>query len=311
MTADYHLHSCFSGDSETPTEEMIKKGLAQGLSLMCMTDHLDMDYPYSDVSFDLDADAYFREMHRLQEAYHDRIEIRIGAELGIQPQLGDAYRQWLSDKSFDFLIGSTHLVDRFDPYYPDFWTSYDAASGVNRYLDVTLQNIRAFDDFDVYGHIDYIIRYVPDGDRVFSYKKHADHRTGKHVCNQHLYPIINHLIITDEHADNRLSSHKIQQCGRNSGYQAADLRKAFYFPEAADISSSIAVTQQWLYSVCQSHLQESNEHIGFKNNTDGCHRCISIFYQNLVDYNGGNAHENRKDSSWEAGSADSLRDIFS
>ena len=95
-------------------------------------------------------------------------------QLGIQPQLGDAYRQWLSDKSFDFLIGSTHLVDRFDPYYPDFWTSYDAASGVNRYLDVTLQNIRAFDDFDVYGHIDYIIRYVPDGDRVFSYKKHAD-----------------------------------------------------------------------------------------------------------------------------------------
>ena len=65
-------------------------------------------------------------------------------------------------------------MDRFDPYYPDFWTSYDAASGVNRYLDVTLQNIRAFDDFDVYGHIDYIIRYVPDGDRVFSYKKHAD-----------------------------------------------------------------------------------------------------------------------------------------
>lgn len=30
MTADYHLHSCFSGDSETPTEEMIKKGLAPG-----------------------------------------------------------------------------------------------------------------------------------------------------------------------------------------------------------------------------------------------------------------------------------------
>ena len=46
---------------------------------------------------------------------------------------------------------------------------------VNRYLDVTLQNIRAFDDFDVYGHIDYIIRYVPDGrSPFFSYKKHAD-----------------------------------------------------------------------------------------------------------------------------------------
>ena len=178
MTADYHLHSCFSGDSGTPTEDMIKKGLAQGLSLLCMTEHLDLDYPYSDVTFDLDTDAYFREMRRLQDAYHDRLEIRIGAELGLQPHLGGAYRQWLSDKSFDFLIGSTHLVDRLDPYYPDFWSSFDAVSGVNRYLDVTLENIRAFDDFDVYGHIDYIIRYIPEGERVSkaSDQKREGHR---------------------------------------------------------------------------------------------------------------------------------------
>ena len=113
-------------------------------------------------------------MRRLQDVYRNRLELRIGVEIGLQPHLGDAYRTWLSDKSFDFLIGSTHLVDRFDPYYPDFWSSYDAASGVNRYLDVTLQNIRAFDDFDVYGHIDYIIRYVPDGERIFPYAQHAD-----------------------------------------------------------------------------------------------------------------------------------------
>lgn len=153
---------------------MIKKGLEHGLSLMCMTEHLDLDYPYEDVSFDLDAEAYVREMRRLQDVYRNRLELRIGVEIGLQPHLGDAYRTWLSDKSFDFLIGSTHLVDRFDPYYPDFWSSYDAASGVNRYLDVTLQNIRAFDDFDVYGHIDYIIRYVPDGERIFPYAQHAD-----------------------------------------------------------------------------------------------------------------------------------------
>ena len=109
MTADYHLHSCFSGDSETPTEDMIKKGLERGLSLMCMTEHLDLDYPYEDVSFDLDAEAYVREMRRLQDVYRNRLELRIGVEIGLQPHLGDAYRTWLSDKSFDFLIGSTHL----------------------------------------------------------------------------------------------------------------------------------------------------------------------------------------------------------
>ena len=78
MTADYHLHSCFSGDSETLTEDMIKKGLERGLSLMCMTEHLDLDYPYEDVSFDLDAEAYVREMRRLQDVYRNRLELRIG-----------------------------------------------------------------------------------------------------------------------------------------------------------------------------------------------------------------------------------------
>lgn len=174
MTADYHLHSCFSSDSKTPTEAMVKEGVARGLSLLCLTEHLDLDYPYSDTAFDLDTEAYFQEMKRLREDYRERIELLTGAELGLQPHLGDAYRSWLSDKSFDFLIGSTHLVDRLDPYYPDFWASFDASSGVARYLDVTLENIQAFDDFDVYGHIDYIIRYVPDGERIFPYAQHAD-----------------------------------------------------------------------------------------------------------------------------------------
>ena len=131
---------------------------------MCMTEHLDLDYPYEDVSFDLDAEAYVREMRRLQDVYRDRLELRIGVEIGLQPHLGDAYRTWLSDKSFDFLIGSTHLVDRFDPYYPDFWSSYDAASGVlqfnatsNTVIDIpayvrALQNCGIFSDVDYTGY---------------------------------------------------------------------------------------------------------------------------------------------------------------
>ena len=88
MTADYHLHSCFSGDSETPTEEVVRSGLEKGLSLLCLTEHFDPDYPYADVCMDLDAPAYFAEARRLQALYESRIEIRVGAELGLQPRLG-------------------------------------------------------------------------------------------------------------------------------------------------------------------------------------------------------------------------------
>ena len=126
MTADYHLHSCFSGDSETPTEEVVRSGLEKGLSLLCLTEHFDPDYPYADVCMDLDAPAYFAEARRLQALYESRIEIRVGAELGLQPRLGTFLDSWLEQNmaeglSFDFLIGSTHVADHMDPYDRTFF----------------------------------------------------------------------------------------------------------------------------------------------------------------------------------------------
>ena len=105
--------------------------------------------------------AYFSEIRKLEKQYREQIEIRFGAELGIQPHLGDLLHAWIRQHSekgcaLDFLIGSTHLVDRLDPYYPDFWTSRSQEEAIRRFLDITLENIRAFDGFDVYGHLDYI-----------------------------------------------------------------------------------------------------------------------------------------------------------
>ena len=46
IRADYHLHTSFSGDSVTPMEDMILKGIELGLTSMCFTEHMDMDYVY-------------------------------------------------------------------------------------------------------------------------------------------------------------------------------------------------------------------------------------------------------------------------
>ena len=34
ITSDFHLHSSFSGDSDTPMEDMILKGISLGLDTM-------------------------------------------------------------------------------------------------------------------------------------------------------------------------------------------------------------------------------------------------------------------------------------
>ena len=57
---------------------------------------------------------------KLREMYQDKIDIRIGVEIGLQPHLGNAYKEYVSSYPFDFVIGSVHVVNRMDPYYGEF-----------------------------------------------------------------------------------------------------------------------------------------------------------------------------------------------
>lgn len=174
MKADFHLHSFFSGDSDTAPELIAETALQRGLSAICFTDHYDADYPYEDVCFELDTKACLERIAGLRSAYEGRIEIGSGVELGLQPHLGALYRSYTGHFPFDFVIGSTHLVDGKDPYYASFWEGCAPKDGIRRFLEVTLENMKAFDDFDVYGHLDYIVRYAPLEPRSFFYEDYGE-----------------------------------------------------------------------------------------------------------------------------------------
>ena len=60
MKADFHLHSSFSADSDTPMRQMVEKGISLGLSVMCFTEHMDYDYKDEGMLFETDMPAYFR-----------------------------------------------------------------------------------------------------------------------------------------------------------------------------------------------------------------------------------------------------------
>lgn len=173
MKADFHMHTGFSSDADVKPEEMIKQAIALGLETICFTDHNDMDYPKA-TEFRLDVDAYFAELQRLQERYREKIDIRIGVELGLQPHLGLYHHEFVQKKPFDFVIGSVHVVDGKDPYYPDFFETMTDAAAYQKTFEETLENIKQNRDFDVLGHIDYIVRYGKGRAKEYSYEKYAD-----------------------------------------------------------------------------------------------------------------------------------------
>lgn len=175
MHTDFHIHSSFSADSDTPMEAMVQAGIGKGLSAMCFTEHMDIDFADDpDRAFEVDTAAYRRELLRLKERYASQIELLFGIELGLQPHLAQRHREYLSGWPFDFVIGSSHLINGQDPYYPEFFQGKQETDCYRSYFQSVLDNLKAFSGMDVYGHLDYVVRYGPNKDRFYSYRAYSD-----------------------------------------------------------------------------------------------------------------------------------------
>ena len=119
---DCHMHSSFSADSDTSMEDMILEAIRRGLHGICFTEHLDPDYPPTpdNETFELDLAGYQNTLYALRDKYRSELEIHYGIELGLQPHLEASFRELLETVPFDFVIGSSHVVHGYDPYYSNF-----------------------------------------------------------------------------------------------------------------------------------------------------------------------------------------------
>ena len=178
ITADFHMHSAHSGDGCTPMEEMIRQAVRAGMTHICFTEHLDIDYPAApdlpEHYFLLDTESCFHELTRLRSVWADRIRIGFGVELGLQPHLRDTHTRYVASHAFDFVIGSSHICNGRDPYYPAFYEGRTEEEAYREYFASILENLDVFHDFGVYGHLDYVVRYGPHKDRDYTYEKYRD-----------------------------------------------------------------------------------------------------------------------------------------
>ena len=125
-------------------------------------------------TFLLDLPNYVSSVEAMQEKYKEILPVRLGIELGLQPHLAGIHADILSQYPFDFVIGSSHVMHGVDPYYPSYWGNHSEEEGYREYFESILENIAAFDGVDVYGHIDYVVRYGPNKNANYSYQKYAD-----------------------------------------------------------------------------------------------------------------------------------------
>ena len=75
ILADYHLHSTYSGDCNTPMEQTILSAIQKGLKYICFTEHMDFDFPYQSFDkpgmFEVNVDSYLYELlHYNNHTFH-------------------------------------------------------------------------------------------------------------------------------------------------------------------------------------------------------------------------------------------------
>lgn len=164
ITSDYHVHSNYSSDCESTMESMVSRALNLSLQRLCFTDHMDYDYPPTadDYSFLFEMKPYLETFHQLKSKYEGKIQLLHGIELGLQPHLGPKIQELTSSYQFDFILGSSHVVEGSDPYYRDYWEENSQEQGIRKYFESILENCKSISNYHVYGHLDYIVRYTPD-----------------------------------------------------------------------------------------------------------------------------------------------------
>ncbi len=177
MNADYHLHTEFSDDSDTPIEAVVERAIALGLNEICITDHVDYgaktewrsandllwiqgirqkNVPYS---------MYFARLDALRAQYGSRISIRSGLEFGMQtttiPQYTAVVERYR--RELDFVLLSVHEIDDLEFWNQDFQRGKTQEEYNLRYYRELLALVEKFKDYSALAHLDLLARYDQNG----------------------------------------------------------------------------------------------------------------------------------------------------
>ncbi|AIF42322.1 histidinol-phosphatase HisJ family protein [Virgibacillus sp. SK37] len=157
---DFHIHSNFSADCETPMEKTIEQAIKSGIREIAFTEHIDYEYPDSSIVFDFNQVDYDKKIKEMQIIYADRIKIKKGIEIGVQPHLLERYNALIRRNSYDFIICSMHTADRKDLHSGAFFKDRTIEEAYQLYYEELLYCVKNYTQYSVLGHLDLVKRYT-------------------------------------------------------------------------------------------------------------------------------------------------------
>lgn len=178
MLTDMHTHSTFSHDGRNTLDEMLAAALEQGVAFYGVSDHFDYDYDISKMSKEeIEAtrnaapEDYFHRARHLQEDYEGCMNVLVGAEFGYsdEEKVKKHYQETYEKYRPDYVINSVHSIGGKDFAYCQ--VKGDEKEIYSAYLGLIRRSLDVPYPYDIVGHIEYAVRYVPFENKVIDLAK--------------------------------------------------------------------------------------------------------------------------------------------
>lgn len=154
--ADYHIHTCFSCDSEASPQAVCRAARDLGLREIAITDHADFT-PQDVCRGYLRQAAQWQAVAHCQERFGGQLAIRAGVEIGEPHRFPTEVDELLSTQEYDVVLGALHWVGERPTFDAGYFADASLDQGIHWYLD-ELQLLATEGEFDVLAHLDILRR---------------------------------------------------------------------------------------------------------------------------------------------------------
>ena len=168
---DGHVHTYLCRHAVGSMEEYVQAAIQKGLRAMTFLEHMEAEirYPHRSWLEEVDFDYYFREGQRLRDLYGEKIEIRLGVEMGYNPDAQVALRKKLGQHPWDSIGLSCHFYRHGERHYNllsnrreslELFASIGVDLVLSTYLSMLTEAVRSL-ECTVLCHLDAGLRHMP------------------------------------------------------------------------------------------------------------------------------------------------------
>jgi histidinol-phosphatase (PHP family) len=184
LTQDSHIHTRLCNHATGEMEDYVLAALDKGLRSIIFLEHLEEQTVYFERTWLTDAhfSYYFTEGKRLQDKYGDRLTIKLGVEIGFNPQAIESLREKIARYPWEhiglsyhyYYTGTEHLnmVSRRRENI-DKLAALGADKIITDYFSGLIQGISSLDCHTVC-HLDAVMRHCPEIRFTSSHRQQID-----------------------------------------------------------------------------------------------------------------------------------------